>query len=137
MFASSRTKSSGALGAVIDVTSLIDVMFVLVLFFLVTATFVKDTGIVVRRPAAVTNDGAATESLRISVASSGAVYVDGKPMELGELGQRVRQHTIERPAAGVIVVADEALGSGRLVAVIDAARLAGAKDVALATRPAK
>lgn len=134
MFTSTRQRNTGHGMTHIDVTSLIDVLFVLLLFFLVTATFVKESGVTVRRPAAASSDGVATGVMRISIASSGSIYYAGKPVDLAEVGSLVRQYMTENPAAGVIVIADETVPTGRVVSVMDAARIAGAKDVAIATR---
>ena len=134
MFTSTRPRAAGQTMTHIDVTSLIDVLFVLLLFFLVTATFVKESGITVRRPASASAEAVSTGVMRISIAGSGAIYYAGKPLDLTELTTQVRQYMTENPAAGVIVIADESVPAGRLVGVMDAARLAGARDVAIATR---
>lgn len=128
-----RTRSAGAAIA-IDIAPLIDVVFILLIFFLVTATFVRDTGIQVRRPQASASRGLEPNSLRISIAESGAIYHEGQQLELPQLQDRVRQAISRQADLSVIVIPDDRVSAGRLVAVMDAAKLAGAKDVAIATK---
>lgn len=128
-----RTRSAGSAIAV-DIAPLIDIVFILLIFFLVTATFVRDTGIQVRRPQASASRGLEPNSLRISIAASGAIYHEGQQLELPQLQDRVRQAVSRQADIPVIVIPDDRVSAGRLVAVMDAAKLAGAKDVAIATK---
>jgi biopolymer transport protein ExbD len=118
----------------IDLTSLIDVIFILLLFFLVTTTFVRDAGVTVNRPQAVRSEPLASSAMRIVIVPSGAVFTDGRQVELGELGSLVKQFVAREPEGNVVVVTDESVSAGRLVEVMDAAKINGAKNVALATR---
>ena len=129
----SRTRSAGAAIAV-DIAPLIDVVFILLIFFLVTATFVRDTGINVRRPQASAGVSLNATALRVSIAESGAIYHEGRQLELSQWREQVRQAVSADAGIPVIVIPDERVSAGRLIAVMDAAKQAGAKDVAIATR---
>jgi biopolymer transport protein ExbD len=101
----------------------------------VTATFVRETGMEVQRPQAVRSVALEPASLRISITAAGLVYTEGRQVDLPELHQQVRQFLSKDSAGAVILIPDEQVPAGRLVAVMDVAKLAGARDIALATRP--
>ena len=124
---------SGAAAAAVDIAPLIDIVFILLIFFLVTATFVRPTGVTVDRPRASQSEALEPESLRLSIAQSGAVYADGEELSLTDLRQRVRDFVTGRELAHVIVIPDRRVSSGRLVEVMDEARAGGASQVAVAT----
>ena len=135
MFISTQHRARSAAAAMaIDIAPLIDVVFILLIFFLVTATFVRDSGIQVRRPQAAATRALEPTAMRISIAASGAVFAEGQQIELAELEQKVRQFVASHAEGPVIIIPDERVLAGRLVAVMDTARQAGARDVALATR---
>lgn len=135
MFNSVQNRSRSATSAVaVDIAPLIDVVFILLIFFLVTASFVRDTGVQVRRPQAAASQSLEPTSLRISITASGAIYTEGRQLDLSQLAEHVRRAVAKQADMSVIVVPDEAVSAGRLVEVMDAAKIAGAKDVAIATR---
>ena len=121
-------------GVSVDIAPLIDLVFTLLIFFLVTATFTRDAGIAVSRPEAVYSRALAAESLRIVITATGALYADGQRMEGGALLDRVRRFTAGNAHGSVVIVSDETVPAGTLVSVIDIAKQGGADDVALATR---
>ncbi|MFW6032929.1 MAG: ExbD/TolR family protein [Phycisphaeraceae bacterium] len=134
MFDSVRHRQSAARAVAVDIAPLIDIVFILLIFFLVTTTFVRDTGIEVDRPQASHAAPVEPTSLRVSIAPSGAVYLGGREIALDGVSQEVRAFVQRQPDAAVIVIPDERVPSGRLVAVMDAAKEGGAEDVAVATR---
>ena len=133
MFRSVQSRNDSSSGALIDMAPLIDVIFILLIFFLVTATFVRDTGVRVTRPQAATSQHLEPTSMRVSITADGDVYADGHRLSLEELRSKVSDHVAGKRDRTVIVIPDVALPSGRLVEVMDAARLGGATDVAVAT----
>jgi biopolymer transport protein ExbD len=126
----SREQASGVL---VDIAPLIDVMFILLLFFLVSSTFVRDTGVAVTRPQATLAQALEPTSMRVSVTAAGDIYAEGARVSLDELRSKVSSFVAREKRRTVIVIPDEAVPSGRLVEVMDAARLGGADDVAVAT----
>lgn len=133
MFQSIQQRGNDRHAVAIDIAPLIDVVFILLLFFLVTATFVRDTGVDVQRPQASTATTLSAEAMRISIAPSGSAYTEGQRVELPDLERRVRAFVSRQPGAAIIVIPDVQVPSGRLIEVMDAARRAGATDVAVAT----
>ena len=129
-----RARGKGRAGLAVNMTPLIDMVFILLIFFMVTTTFVRDSGIGVTRPQATQRHAFETGSLRISIAASGAIYADGEQHDFLSLRSRVSQFLGESPDGSVIVIPDERTPSGVLVAVMDVAKMAGATDMGIATR---
>jgi len=134
MFRSVQTREGKSSGALVDIAPLIDVVFILLIFFLVTATFVRDTGVDVLRPEATVTRSLEPASMRISVTAAGDVYTDGRRVSLEELRSQVSTFIADRRQRSVIVIPDVEVPAGKLIEVMDAARMGGATDVALATR---
>jgi len=134
MFQSVQQRRNQAGSAVVDIAPLIDIVFILLIFFLVTTTFVRDTGVTVNRPQASITRVLEPTSMRVSIAVSGAIYTEGESVSLDQLRDRVRRFVSRERQRAVIVIPDRAVPSGRLIEVMDAARAAGAQDVAVATK---
>jgi biopolymer transport protein ExbD len=113
---------------------LIDMVFILLIFFLVTTSFVRETGVEVDRPQAAAGQPIDSQSMRISIAASGAVYTEGERVELPVLAEKVRQFLVRERNPSVVIIPDTNVSAGRLVEVMDVAKLAGVKNVAVATR---
>ena len=116
-----------------DISPLIDMVFILLIFFMVTTTFVKDHQVELERPSAASATRSSTKSLRVVVDRAGAIQVDGQPVRPWMLQSRVRQLLSYHPDGQVLVIADRGLKSGDLIQVVDQIRLAGAKQVGVAT----
>jgi biopolymer transport protein ExbD len=120
--------------ASIDLTPMIDCVFILLIFFIVTTTFVEETGVEVEKPQAASAVDLEKTSILIALTSKGEVVYGGR--EIGVRGvrgvvERILQKDVETP---VIVQADAESQSGLLVRVIDEAKLAGAKRVHIAAK---
>jgi biopolymer transport protein ExbD len=113
---------------------LIDTVFILLIFFLVTTSFVRETGLEVARPTSVTASPLDRSSLLVGISATGAVYFEGSPVELVSLRSLLKQRLHEQPERTVVLVVDREAASGRLVAVMDECKLAGADRLAVATR---
>lgn len=133
MFKSVQSRGSESGAAVVDIAPLIDIVFILLIFFLVTATFVKDTGVDVTRPQATLSRALESNSMRISVTAEGNIYTDGNRVTLEQLGAKVSGYVSRNHDGSVVVIPDGELPSKRLIEVMDVARSAGAQDVAVAT----
>jgi biopolymer transport protein ExbD len=129
----SKQKNNTAVLA-IDVAPLIDIIFILLIFFMVSTTFIRETGIEISRPRASDTHTLEGAPLRVSIAASGALYCEGKILDLEQLQGRVESFAERNPAEGVVIIPDESVSAGRLVAVMDITRLAGKKDITIATR---
>ena len=117
----------------INITPLIDVVFLLLIFFMVSTTFVKDMKLDLNRPAAATATSASTKAIRLYIDNSGDTYLDGQPIRVWVIQSRLRDQLKTMTAKAVLVITDDGVPAGRLVEVVDQARLAGATDVGVAT----
>ena len=134
MFQSVQRRGNGVSAPQVNLAPLMDMVFILLIFFIVTTTFVKETGIRVDRPQTATSEALDSKSMRISITSSGAVYTEGRRLELPALRERIQRFLSRDRSASVILIPDQTTSAGRLVEVMDAAKLAGARQLAVATR---
>ena len=117
----------------LNISPLIDMVFILLIFFMVSTTFVKDMKLELDRPSASSASTASTKAIRLYIDNSGAVYLDGESIRMWVIQSRVRDLLKTKTQKSVLVVTDENVPSGKLVEVVDQARLAGATDVGVAT----
>lgn len=117
----------------IDISPLIDMVFILLIFFMVSTTFVKDMKIDLERPGAASATRARDKALRVFVDASGEISLDGVPVKPWMLQSRVRDHLRTGGSSTVLVVTDRRVSAERLIEVVDQCRLAGAQDVGVAT----
>ncbi len=118
----------------INLVPLIDLIFVILLFFVVTSSFVKEAGIEVHRPDARTAMPQERANILIAVTRDGEVWIDGQRVDPRTVRSHVSRLHAEHPEGSVVVLADEESRTGLLVQVVDQARLAGVNNVAVATR---
>lgn len=120
----------------IDMSPLIDCVFILLIFFIVTTTFVEETGVDVDKPQATTAANLEKTSILIALTSSGEVVYGGKAIGVGGV-QSVVKRMLQQEKVPVIIQADTDAQSGLLVRIIDEAKLGGAEKVSIATSARK
>ena len=119
--------------AEIDITPMLDVVFIMLIFFIVTASFVKESGIEVNRPEASTSQSKPRASILVAINDLGEIWINKRKVEEGQVRANIERLHAENPQGSVVVQADEESKTKVLVAVMDAAREAGVRDVSLAT----
>ncbi|WP_043770141.1 ExbD/TolR family protein [Algiphilus aromaticivorans] len=117
----------------IDITPMLDIVFIMLIFFIVTATFVKESGIDVNRPDANTATQQDRASILIAIDDTGAVFIDRRRVELDAVRANIERLHAENPQGTVVIQADENASTKQLVAVMDASREAGVYEVSIAT----
>lgn len=117
----------------VDLTPMIDMTFILLIFFMVSTTFVKDMKLDIDRPGAQTQTVASTKAIRLYIDKQGETYLEGEPIRSWVIQSRVRDLLKGMTQKSVLIVTDAAVPSQKLIDVVDAARLAGAEDVGVAT----
>lgn len=117
----------------IDISPLIDMVFILLIFFMVSTTFVKDMKVDIERPGAASAKPASTKALRINIDSSSTIYIDGNPVRPWMVQSRVKDFLDGSGNAPVLIVTDRRVPADKLIEVVDQCRLAGASDVGVAT----
>ena len=114
---------------------LIDMTFLLLIFFIVNTNFIKETGIEVKRPQASSGETKTKgDVILVAISSAGTVHMSGKRIDVASVRPNVSQMRLKIPDAPVVVVADENSRAALIVRVIDECKLAGAKEINLATQ---
>lgn len=117
----------------IDMSPLIDMVFILLIFFVVSTTFTKDMKIDISRPGAASAQSASTKSIRIYLEGNGNITIDGNRVRPWMVQSRVREFLDATGDSSVLIVTDRNVPADKLIEVVDQARLAGATDVGVAT----
>ncbi len=119
-------------GVEINMSPLIDMVFLLLIFFVVTTSFVKETGIDVQRPTAATAEMKEKGNVLIGVSRDGNVFLDRKQIDVRSVRAHMTRVLSENPESSVVIVADKQSHTGTVVMVMDQCRQAGVKNVSLA-----
>jgi len=128
----SRFSRNNSDALTVDLTPMIDMVFILLIFFLVTASFNKMNAIDIQRPDGATNDMQGAVSLVVSIDAENGVWIEGEPVDIGKLRSRVKTLSSSEHTS-VMLNADRSVDTGRLIEVLDQVRLAGVDNVAVAT----
>ena len=118
----------------IDMMPLIDMIFILLIFFLVTASFVKESGVEVNRPEAASAEMKEATGMIIGITSQGDVFINREHVELHRIRGLVEIFLAENSDGGVIIDADGDCATARLISVLDQCRLAGAENIAVSAK---
>lgn len=119
--------------AQIDISPLIDMVFILLIFFMVTTTFVKDMQLDLDRPSAASGVAASTKAIRVFIDNQGDVYVDNQQVRIYSLQSKLRDMLRVSTNKSVLVVTDENVPAKTVLRVVDQSKLSGATDVGVAT----
>ena len=117
----------------VDITPMLDVVFIMLIFFIVTSTFVKEAGVDVTRPDAETAVPTDSSSIQIGIAANNQIWIDKRQVDKRAVRANVEKGLAESPGAAVVIVADALSNTETLINVMDQARLAGAASVSVAT----
>mgnify|MGYP005847030567 CR=1 FL=1 len=117
----------------IDMTPMLDVVFIMLIFFIVTSTFVKEAGVDVTRPEANTAVDTDSNSIQVGINASNQIYMDDRQVDTRAVRANVERALAENPGAGVVIVADQDSNTDTLIQVMDQARMAGANSVSVAS----
>ncbi len=121
----------------VNMAPLIDMVFILLIFFLVTTSFVRESGVDIQRPRAATAVSKENASILIGITADNRIFMENRQMDLDTLQLNVERALAENPEGIVVVVADQQSSTGTAVQVMDTCRLAGAASVSLAAQPAR
>jgi len=117
----------------INVTPMLDVVFIMLIFFIVTASFVKEAGIDVNRPDAATAERKERGNILVAITENGQIWINKRQIDPRAVRANIERMHAENPQGSVVILADENSKSGLIVQVMDAARLAGVYEVSIAT----
>ena len=119
--------------AAVDMSPLIDMVFILLIFFMVSSTFVKDMKLDIERPGASSASKASSKVIRVYIDNIGDTYVDGQPVKTWAIQSKLREMMRTSTEKSVLVITDDTISVEKLIDVVDQCRMSGAKDVAVAT----
>ena len=118
----------------VNLTPMLDVVFIMLIFFIVTASFVKESGIDVNRPDAATAEKKERGNILVAITPNGQIWIDKRQVDPRALRANIERLHAENPQGSVIIQADKESKNGLLVQVMDAARLAGVFNVSIAAQ---
>ena len=116
----------------IDITPMLDIVFIMLIFFIVTTTFIKETGVEVNRPNASTAVADERGNILIAITENNEIYIDKRLIDLRAVRANVERLKAENPEGSVIIQADQNSKTGLLVETMDQVRLAGVQNVSIA-----
>ena len=117
----------------INLTPMLDVVFIMLIFFIVTATFIKEAGIQVERPDTVTADSQDDASILIAISPNDEIWIDRQKRDPRAVRSLLERLHAENPKGSIVIQADEESTHATLVVVMEAAKGAGVKNVSIAT----
>lgn len=118
--------------AAIDLTPMLDVVFIMLIFFIVTTSFVKEAGIDVNRPKAAKAQTKPSATIFIAIRANGEIWMDKRVVDVERVGATVEKLLAESPTDTVIVQADKEAKHGVVVSVMDQIKLAGIEKISIA-----
>ena len=119
----------------IDLAPMLDFVLNLLIFFIITTSFVKEAGIVVTRPTADTVAYKESGNILVAVRENGDVWMDRRQVDLRDVRTLIERMHVERPEDTVVIIADKAAHAGIVAQVMDEVHLGGIRDVALGAAP--
>ncbi len=119
----------------INITPMLDIVFIMLIFFIVTTSFVKEISIDVNRPAkSPIKEQKKSEVISVRISGEGQIFVQDRLVTLDAVRANIESNLALKPQASVVVVSDREADAGFLVKVIDQSRLAGARNISLAAQ---
>ena len=131
-----RHRSNSDLESEINLTPMLDIVFIMLIFFIVTTSFIKESGIDVNRPTAQTAERKEQGNIIISIRADGEVWIDKRAVDIRAVRANVARLHAENPLGSVIIAADRDTKTYQLVEVMDQVRLAGITNASIATEHA-
>ncbi len=119
----------------IDMTPMLDIVFIMLIFFIVTTSFVKESGVSVSRPSASTAQEDKKGNIMVAIKPNGEIWVDKRAVDVRSVRANIEKLKAESPQSGVVIQADTDSRTGILVQVMDQIRLAGVSNISIAADP--
>ena len=116
----------------LDITPMLDIVFIMLIFFIVTTSFVKESGIAISTPQASSASDQENVNIFIGITAEGEIWIDRRPVDPRSMRAIVARFHAEKPQGSVIIQSDEASTTRVLVDVMDQVRLAGVEKIAIA-----
>tara|TARA_Y100001968_G_scaffold102096_1_gene92048 strand:- start:229 stop:633 length:405 start_codon:yes stop_codon:yes gene_type:complete len=118
----------------LDLTPMMDIVFIMLIFFIVTTSFVKETGVDINRPNAETAERDEKGNILVAITQNNEIWIDKRRIDLKAVRANIERLKIEYPEGSVIIQADKEARSGLLVETMDQIRLAGVQNISIAAK---
>jgi len=119
----------------IDLASMLDFVLNLLIFFIITTSFIKEAGVTVVKPNATTAENRASGNILIAIRENGEIWMDRKRVDIREVRPMIEKLHIERPDDTAVIVADQSAQASILARVMDEVRSGGIREVSVAANP--
>lgn len=119
----------------IDLAPMLDFVMNLLIFFIITTSFVKEAGIVVNKQEALTAESKESGNILIAIRPNGDIWMDKRRVDIREVRPSIERLHVERPEDTVVIIADKESNMGTLTQVMDQVKLGGVSEVSIATAP--
>lgn len=127
-----RRHATGEEETEINITPMLDIVFIMLIFFIVTTSFIKETGIDPDRPEAQTAAEKSRGNILIAISPAGAIWMNKREIELNQVRVLVEAARAENPESSVIVISDQRAPTGVLIDLMDQIRLGGVENISVA-----
>lgn len=118
--------------AQIDLTSMLDIVFIMLIFFIVTSSFVHESGVEINRPQASNVNSQKSAGIFVAITSANDIHIDKRVVDVERVQATLEHLLLDNPEASLVIQADEHAYTGTVIKVMDAAKGAGVKNIALA-----
>ena len=118
----------------INLTPMLDVVFIMLIFFIVTTSFVKESGISVNRPSAKTTEQKTSANIIIAISENNEIWIDKSLVDIRSLRSNIERMKATNTLNSVVVESDKLANTGILINVMDQIRLAGITNISISTR---
>ena len=118
-----------------NITPMLDVVYILLIFFIVTANFIIEPGLEINRPDSETSEITENAAILIAIGAAGEIYMDGRRIDVRQVKANVIRLIAENPQGSVVIQADVKSTAEKIVAVMDEVREAGVVDISIASEP--
>jgi biopolymer transport protein ExbD len=119
----------------VNITPMLDIVFIMLIFFIVTTSFVKETGIIPKKPIAETAAAKPRANILIGVDLEGRVWINNRQVQLTQVRQLIEDAVTETPESSAVLIADQESPTGVLIDLMDQVRLGGVFEIAVAAEP--
>jgi len=118
--------------ATIDLTPLMDIVFIMLIFFIVTTSFIKEAGVDINRPSANTSERKERGNILVAITANDEIWIDKRRVDIRAVRANIERLKAENPEGSVVIQADKESKNGLLVQVMDQARMAGVSNISIA-----
>ena len=127
-----NNKAAAEEEAQIDLTPMLDVVFIMLIFFIVTASFIKEAGVEVNRPEASTSEPKDNVNILVAINANNEIWMDKRRIDVRAVRANIERLHAENPTGSVVIQASKRSTNKMLVQVMDAARQAGVYHISMA-----